>query len=24
LVPAFLKTALPEWNGQLKHIHLEE
>ena len=24
LVPAFLKTALPEWNGQLRHIHLEE
>ena len=24
LVPAFLKTALPAWNGQLRHIHLEE
>ena len=24
LVPAFLKTALPDWNGQLRHIHLEE
>lgn len=24
LKPTFLKTALPEWNGQLKHIHLEE
>ena len=24
LVPAFLKTALPDWDGQLKHIHLEE
>lgn len=24
LVPTFLKTALPEWNGQLRHIHLEE
>ena len=24
LVPAFLKTALPEWDGQLRHIHLEE
>ena len=24
LVPAFLKTALPEWDGQLKHIHIEE
>ena len=24
LVPAFLKTALPDWDGQLRHIHLEE
>ena len=24
LKPAFLKTALPEWDGQLQHIHLEE
>ena len=24
LKPTFLKTALPEWNGQLRHIHLEE
>ncbi|BDS77103.1 TPA: NUDIX hydrolase [Streptococcus pneumoniae] len=24
LVPAFLKTALPDWEGQLRHIHLEE
>ena len=24
LVPAFLKTALPDWYGQLRHIHLEE
>lgn len=24
LVPAFLKTALPEWDGQLKHTHFEE
>ena len=24
LKPAFLKTALPEWNGQLQHIKLEE
>ena len=24
LVPAFLKTALPNWDDQLKHIHLEE
>ena len=24
LVPAFLKTALPYWDGQLRHIHLEE
>ena len=24
LVPSFLKTALPDWNGQLRHIHLEE
>ena len=24
LVPAFLKTALPTWNGRLRHIHLEE
>ena len=24
LVPSFLKTALPNWNGQLRHIHLEE
>ena len=24
LVPAFLKTALPDWDGQLIHIHLEE
>ena len=23
LVPAFLKTALPDWEGQLRHIHLE-
>ena len=24
LVPAFLKTVLPDWDGQLRHIHLEE
>ena len=24
LVPVFLKTALPDWDGQLRHIHLEE
>ena len=24
LVPAFLKTALLDWDGQLRHIHLEE
>ena len=24
LVPAFLKTALPAWDGQLRHIHLED
>ena len=24
LVPAFLKAALPDWDGQLRHIHLEE
>ncbi|CAG5895719.1 mutT/nudix family protein [Streptococcus pneumoniae] len=24
LVPAFLKTALPDWEGQLRHIHLEK
>ena len=24
LVPSFLKTALPDWDGQLRHIHLEE
>ena len=24
LVPAFLKTALPTWDGQLRHIHLNE
>ena len=24
LVPAFLKTALPAWDGQLRHINLEE
>ena len=24
LVPAFLKTALLGWDGQLRHIHLEE
>ena len=24
LVPAFLKTALLAWDGQLRHIHLEE
>ena len=24
LKPAFLKSALPEWNGQLQHIKLEE
>lgn len=24
LVPAFLKTALPNWGGQLRHIHLNE
>ena len=24
LVPAFLKTALTDWDGQLRHIHLEE
>lgn len=24
LVPAFLKTALPDWDGQLRHIHLKE
>ena len=23
LKPAFLKSALPEWDGQLRHIHLE-
>ena len=23
LVPAFLKTALPDWDGQLRYIHLE-
>ena len=24
LVPVFLKTALQDWDGQLRHIHLEE
>ncbi|MFS9068417.1 NUDIX hydrolase [Streptococcus infantis] len=24
LVPAFLKTTLPNWDGQLRHIHLNE
>lgn len=24
LVPAFLKTALPDWDGQLQHIYLKE
>ena len=24
LKPAFLRTALPGWDGQLQHIHLEE
>ena len=24
LVPTFLKIALPDWDGQLRHIHLEE
>ena len=24
LKPAFLKTALPDWDGQLQHIHLKE
>lgn len=24
LVPAFLKTSLPTWDGQLRHIHLEK
>ena len=24
LVPAFLKTDLPDWDGQLRHIHLNE
>ena len=24
LVPSFLKTVLPDWDGQLRHIHLEE
>ena len=24
LKPAFLKTALPDWNGQLQHIQLEK
>ena len=24
LKPAFLKTALPDWDGQLRHIHLKE
>ena len=24
LKPAFLKTALPDWDGQLQHIHLNE
>ena len=24
LVPAFLKTALPDWDGQLLHIYLKE
>ena len=24
LKPTFLKTVLPEWNGQLRHIHLEK
>lgn len=24
LKPAFLKSALPEWDGQLRHIHLEK
>ena len=24
LVPSFLKTALPDWDGKLRHIHLEK
>ena len=24
LKPAFLKTSLPDWDGQLRHIHLKE
>ena len=24
LKPAFLKTALSDWDGQLRHIHLKE
>ena len=24
LKPAFLKTTLPEWDRQLRHIHLKE
>ena len=24
LVPAFLKTTLPDWDGQLRHIHFKE
>ena len=24
LKPSFLKTALPDWDGQLRHIHLKE
>ena len=24
LKPAFLKSALPEWDGKLQHIHLEK
>ena len=24
LKPAFLKSALPEWDGKLRHIHLEK
>lgn len=24
LKPAFLKATLPEWDGQLRHIHLKE
>ena len=24
LKPAFLKSALPDWDGKLRHIHLEK